>query len=142
MRWAVPFLTDNGAALTIFQELYAQNSPILYAQDAPRLSAQAIKRMKAEGRIPDIEATSGPVFHPLPATPATQPPGTPATQPPGTPATQPPGTPATQPPGTPATQPPGTDSVRDYLGLLANSGGKRKSRRRKRNRKRSTRVRF
>ena len=125
MRWAVPFLTDGDAALTIFQELYAM-------QDAFRLSAQALKRMRAEGRIPDVESTPVPVFYSLP-------PATPATQP-GTPATQP-GTPATQPPGTPAA---GTDSIRDYLGLFAKSGGKRrrKSRRRKIIRKRSTRVRF
>jgi hypothetical protein len=134
MRWAIPFLHDGDAALTIFNELSAM-------QDASTLSAQALKRMKADGRITAPEATHVPVFHPLPVMPA--PPRTPAQ--PITPTqlitpTQPIGTPATQPPGTPATQPP--DAGYDYIGLFAKSGGKRKSRRRKRNRKRSTRVRF
>ena len=140
MKWAIPFLHDGDAALTIFNELSAM-------QDASTLSAQALKRMKADGRITAPESTHVPVFHPLPV--MTAPPRTPASQPvmtapPGTPATQPPGTPATQPPGTPATQPPGTPDAGydDYIGLFAKSGGKRKSRRRKRIRKRSTRVRF
>ena len=128
MRWADPFLHDEDAALTIFQSLYAM-------QDGSTLSAQALKRMRAEGRITAPESTPVPVFH-LPAVRTL--PVMPAPQQPGTPATQPPGTPATQPPGTPAAEP---DSYHDYLGLFANSGGKRKSRRRKRIRKRSTRVR-
>jgi hypothetical protein len=126
MKWAEHFLYDGGAALTIFQKLYAM-------QDASTLSAQALKRMKADGRITAPESTPVPVFH-LPVTPAQQP-ITP-TQP-GTLATHPPGTLATQPPGTPA-----AGSYDDYLGLFSKSGGKRKSRRRKRIRKRSTRVRF
>jgi hypothetical protein len=145
MRWAIPFLHDGDAALTIFNELYA-------TQNVSTLSAEALRRKTG---ISDPESTPVPDFHPLQAMQATQPgtqatqPGTQATQP-GTQATQPPGTQATQPPGTQATQPPGTpagtDSIRDYLGLFANSGGKRRrkriSRRRKIIRKRSTRVRF